>query len=132
MKQNGSTSCPRSGYECGPCFDGQFQELSTNGDFSEKCRPWPGNQAVTTTQKPAFGSEDRWQDWFQDNSLSATIIFIAAIILVLLISFVTWKCYQDRRQGNYSPVPDLNKACFNEVSRLLQNCSPQSYDVIYE
>ena len=70
MKQNGSTICPKSGYECGPCIEGQQEVLSTQGSNFEKCRPIPGYQV--STENPVFAlttaglaTDSNIENWFK-------------------------------------------------------------------
>jgi hypothetical protein len=111
-RYNGSTDCPKSGHECGPCFDGlELKEKTTGGKFS-KCRPIQGYKAPTDKRSSVgMGAEDILtgsDEWYESNWFIYGSVGILCAIVIVGASCCGYKVYKDKIQGNQSINIDNN------------------------
>ena len=101
-----ANSCPKSGFECGPCLEGFFAEKLNVGGWSEKCRPVVTgvDSGTPKTAAPNFGLELQY------------IIVIACLSIVVIVALAAWawKYYKDKRSELYR---QLYRQLFRRLKR---------------
>jgi hypothetical protein len=99
-RENGSTVCPKSGHDCGPCLEGLQLEDQTQGGQFPKCRPIPGYKPPTGSV--GMGAEDiltRSVEWYENPVIIYVIIAIASIVLIVVVIGVSYKCWKNKVEG---------------------------------
>ena len=100
---DGSTNCPKSGHDCGPCEAGLFLEDLSSGGQSPKCRPIQGYKPPTDKASSAgMGAEDIMigsDIWYKSPMFIYGSVGILCVALIVTILCIGYKCRKNINGG---------------------------------